>query len=216
MKIPLDDLVYYLNRRMQHPLPGNEAHQRMSSYLKRANYKKDWNEPARESAVCILFYEKSNEIHFPLIERVKYPGVHSGQIALPGGKIEPGETKTEAALRELEEETGFASKHIEILGELSPVYVLASNFNINPVLAISRETPVFSHNPNEVEQLFEQKLGEILVDERIKETEILAGENLKITAPYFDVQDKILWGATAMILNEMKEMMRGFTSSEFR
>lgn len=210
----LVDLQAFLSEQLQLNLPGKEVQYQMASSrrikeIPNLNEIKDY----KESAVCILLYQQENTIYFPLIERVVYKGVHSGQIALPGGKKDEEDADLiQTALRELEEEIGISQKHIEVLGKLTQVYIPPSNFLVNPIIAITHKTPEFILNPTEVQNVIPFSLNELLDDALIKETYIELEKGLKIKTPYFDVRGKVLWGATAMILNELKHILKSSSS----
>ncbi len=203
-------LIEEITKSLNNPLPGQDIQYQMASDDRRANipdYKTlvDY----RESAVCLMLYVKDNELHFPLIERVKYPGVHSGQIALPGGKFESTDLSMEAAaLRELQEETGIELSYLTLLGKLTEVYIPPSNFMVYPFIAFSSQEPVFIMNKYEVEQIIEFKMGDLLDDSLLGKTTISTNNGNKIEAPYFNIHGHILWGATAMMLNEFKHLIK--------
>lgn len=215
----LGDLKVFLSEQLQSSLPGKEIQYQMASNrrikeIPNLNEIKDY----KESAVCILLYQKENIIYFPLIERVVYNGVHSGQIALPGGKKDDTDSDLiHTALRELEEEIGISKNNIEVVGKLTQVYIPPSNFLVNPVIAITHQYPEFILNPSEVQSVIPYSLEELLNEELAKETTLELEKGLKIKTPYFDVRGKILWGATAMILNELKHILKSNSSfSQFR
>lgn len=215
----LSDLKVFLTEQLQLSLPGKDAQYQMASSrrikeIPNLNEIKDY----KESAVCILLYQKEGTIYFPLIQRVEYKGVHSGQIALPGGKKDEEDADIiQTALRELEEEIGVSQTHIEVIGKLSQLYIPPSNFLVNPIVAITRQEPNFILNPTEVQSVIPFSLAELLDDNLIKETYLELEKGLKIKTPYFDVRGKILWGATAMILNELKHILNSNSSfSQFR
>lgn len=210
----LADLKLFLKEELGKTLPGKEVQYQMAS-SKRVKEIPNLSEikDYRESAVCILLYQDNDKIYFPLIEREVYAGVHSGQIALPGGKKDASDTDLiHTALRELHEEVGITNKQVEVIGTLTQVYIPPSNFLVQPVIAISSELPDFILNQREVQSIIPFSLNELLNDELIKETYIELEKGLKIKTPYFDVRGRVLWGATAMILNELKHVLK-FSSS---
>lgn len=191
------------------PLPGHEAQLIMASDFYRgknidlvnlSGYKK--------SAVCLLFYEKKDKIHFLLIKRPNTHRHHAGQIALPGGSCDEGESFEKTALRELFEETGIEIGPQNLIGKLSPFYIPISNFYIQPQVAFIDKEFTLMSGP-EVEQYIEFTLEELLNDSIIAETEIITqGGKLKLKTPYFNVQGFVMWGATAMMLSELKELLK--------
>ncbi len=215
----LVDLQVFLSKQLQLNLPGKEVQYQMASNnrikeIPNLNEIKDY----KESAVCILLYQQEDTIYFPLIERVVYKGVHSGQIALPGGKKDETDSNLiHTALRELEEEIGISHTHLEVVGKLTQVYIPPSNFLVNPVVAITHQLPQFILNPTEVQSVIPFSLKDLLDENIIKETYIELEKGLKIKTPYFDVRGKVLWGATAMILNELKHILKSNSSfSQFQ
>ncbi len=210
------NFILELERQLVGPLPGIAAQLQMAGN-DRKNSLPDMSGLSgyKLSAVCILLYEQNGNIYFPLIERARYDGVHSGQIALPGGSFESSDADTgQTALRELAEETGYSSKAIQLLGKLSDIYIPPSNFLVQPYVACTHELPIFRHDTSEVAELIPLALHELMDEERVKET-TLEVRGYKIKTPYFDVQGRILWGATAMMLNEFKQLLKqsGFTGA---
>lgn len=195
-----------LKTNLQKPLPGVEAQFEMA-HVKRekvlANSLDSQN--YRPSAVLILLYPNDQQqTSVLLIERMTYDGHHSGQIALPGGKVEPADIDLEAtALREFFEETG-ADAAPTIIGKLTPVFIPVSKFMVQPFVSYVEQKPNFSASTYEVNELIEWEITHLLNPDIIKETTIEPTPGLKLKIPYFDVQGKVLWGATAMMLNELK------------
>lgn len=164
---------------------------------------------ARKAAVLALFYPSfENQTHLILILRKTYKGVHSAQVGLPGGKIEPQDTSLEeTALRETEEEIGVSKENIEILGELTEVYIPPSNFFVQPYIGITKTTPIFVGEEKEVEALIEVDL-DCFLDANCITTETLSTSYIeRLKVPAFKLNGHIVWGATAMILSEIREML---------
>ena len=204
-----------LSYQLKQQLPGKEVQYQMASKHRINDIPtSDAITSYKESAVCILLYQKENLIYFPLIERAVYKGVHSGQLALPGGKKDLSDISIEhTALRELEEEIGVSGQHIEVIGKLSTVYIPPSNFLVHPFVAVSSEVPVFKADLTEVQKIIPFTLQELLNEDLVKQTRIELENGYMFNTPYFDVKGNVLWGATAMILNELKYILKSNPSS---
>jgi 8-oxo-dGTP pyrophosphatase MutT (NUDIX family) len=164
---------------------------------------------ARESAVMALLYPKEDQPSILLIERNVYTGAHSGQISLPGGKLEKNETYQEAAIRETMEEVGVKNSEFQIIGELSKIYVAASNFNIQPFVAISDSPLTNLSRQQRSGSSIRDSFRMCFFDMKLrKEKLIKSAMGMELMAPYFDVNNKTLWGATAMILSELVEIIQ--------
>lgn len=198
-----------IRSRLSHPLPGHEAHSLMMPRLasgKRLNLQPGG--APRKGAVLLLLYEKNGELYFPLIQRSVYPGVHSGQIAFPGGKHEEqDEDLYHTALREAYEEVGVEQQAVDIMGTLSEFFVSASNHLVLPVIGFYPSVPVFKPDPIEVDELIEAPLSELLNKKLRKSTEIVTPQGYKLVSPYFELRGKVVWGATAMMLSEFVEII---------
>ena len=195
---------------LQKPLPGEEAQFEMA-HVKREKVLSNSFESQnyRPSAVLILLFpNEQNQTSVLLIERMIYDGHHSGQIAFPGGKVEPDDVDLQAtALREFFEETG-SDIMPTVIGKLTPVYIPVSQFMVQPFVSYVEQKPNFVASVYEVNALIEWEINHLLNPEIIKETTIEPTPGLKLKTPYFDVQGKVLWGATAMMLNELKMIIR--------
>ena len=190
-------------------LPGKDAQIKMVSDTFKNRYfdtKPDKN--TREGAVLVLLYPQKHSLHIPLIVRPSTEkGVHSGQVAFPGGKKEKEDPSyTYTALREAQEEVNLDTSKVEVLGQLSPLFVFASNFMVYPTLAITYEEPILKPNPEEVAAIFSADLNLLQRPETIKKTTIQTPQ-YTFETPYFDVEGKIVWGATAMMLKELIELV---------
>jgi 8-oxo-dGTP pyrophosphatase MutT (NUDIX family) len=126
---------------------------------------------------------------------------HAGQISLPGGATDPGETLAQAALREAAEEIGVEPSAVRVLGELTPVHVLVSGFTLHPVVGITDRRPDFVRAPDEVEEILEVSLDHLRDASRIRQG-IRMREGVAVEYPYFDLLGHQVWGATAMVLGE--------------
>lgn len=192
------------------PLPGERAHD-----IFRATPVGDVRPvfehptPPRPGGVIILLYEDGG-VRFPLIKRPEYVGPHGGQVSLPGGKAEPGEDAVDTALRECEEEIGIRPDRINVLGKLSDFFVIPSNFLVTPIIAAFSGRPTFKPDPYEVSRILEASVHELVADVSIKEKEILAAGKYRMKAPHFEIANEVVWGATAMMLNEFREVLREF------
>lgn len=212
MQLTIDDI----KKRLAHQLPGEEAHipmspmgrGRSSEAIKNAvNY--------RESAVALVIYENNAELNGILTQRSSYRGIHSGQICLPGGKKENFDLSLkETAIRECVEEIGLFQERFNLLGELTPVFIPLSNFSIQPYIFHYSESPVFTKNIREVAEIFTFPLKQLFEKDIIKKTRIeFSEERFLDDIPYFDINNKVVWGATALILHEFKEMLQNSESN---
>ena len=159
--------------------------------------------PPKESAVLLLIYDDGGEWKFPLIQRPTYEGAHSGQVSLPGGKYEETDTDLiDTAKRETFEEIGVKPEIINVLGELSELYVPPSNFNIKPVVGMACDKLDLVIDQREVEEVYHVTVGDLLDKNLRVQRDIKVGANVRINVPCFDFGQTIVWGATAMILSE--------------
>ncbi len=206
MNPKLNHLIPTLQNALKEPLPGQIAHKKMARFGRRFNFNHDV--PPKLAGVMILLYPKADNIYFVLMERQGHPlDPHQHQISLPGGKKETNETLEQTAFRETYEEIGVHPDLIHIIGPLSTVFVGVSNFLIHPFIGIAREMPIFTPEIEEVKTLLEVPLNDILTEKNIKVTDmVVRGYELK-DVPYFDLAEKVVWGATAMVLSEFREIL---------
>ncbi len=193
-------------------LPGETAQFKMApmerlAELKRIAYKKN---TAKRAGVLVLFYPTiDNKTHLALILRKTYKGVHSAQIGFPGGKFEDSDhTIQETALRETEEEIGVLRNSVSVLKKLTEIYIPPSNFFVQPFLGITTKTPQFNLQEDEVEELIEVPLLHFM-DDNIKTIQRLSTSYANnIEVPAFMLNNHLVWGATAMMLNEVRELLK--------
>lgn len=203
----LDELTEKLSLRLQRPLPGVTAHEPMRA-IPVGEFRPNFEHklPPKPGSVLILLYEDQIGIRFPLIKRPVYTGAHSGQISLPGGKAEAGEDAIQTALREGEEEIGVDHRAVKVIGRLSDFFVIPSNFMVTPVIGVVKD-PVFHPDPREVSRIISCSLLDLLLESAIRKKEILAAGQYHMMAPHFEIEDEVVWGATAMMLNEFRMVL---------
>ncbi|MCI9844655.1 NUDIX hydrolase [Flavobacterium pectinovorum] len=192
-------------------LPAEKAHVKMAP-LERIQLMKNLDlstKKPRIAAVMMLLYPKNNKTHLVLIVRNAYNGVHSSQIAFPGGKYENSDADfRETALRETHEEVGISSEKIEIIKQFTPMYIPPSNFLVHPFLGISSQELSFYPDIREVADIIELPLSVFLNDEIIIEATLSTSYANNISVPAFNIQNHVVWGATAMILSELREVLK--------
>jgi 8-oxo-dGTP pyrophosphatase MutT (NUDIX family) len=191
----------------QAPLPKEKAHLKMIPPNRKMDFLRNKiGDAPREAAVLCLFYPNTlQETEFVLILRKTYQGVHSAQIGFPGGKIEKEDAGFEqAALRETEEEIGVYKRDITIFKTMTKVYIPPSNFMVYPFLAYLDHEPVFKKDDYEVEKIIRMPLKALLKTENITKKQVQTSYGITIEVPMFILQDIEVWGATAMMLSEIK------------
>lgn len=164
----------------------------------------------KPSAVLVLLYaDATSRLHFPLIRRSASPGVHGAQIALPGGRIEVSDASPEhAALRECREEIGLVETP-RMLGKLSPLFIPVSGFVVRPFVAVLETgAPEFTPHAAEVESIIPVRVDHLL-DPAFQGTETVLVRGATLTVPCFRLSGAVVWGATAMILGDLRELLRG-------
>jgi len=202
----IEQLALQLNK----PLPGEKAQLLMGSDIRMKEFKfMPMSESTRKSGVMILLYPHDNTIYSVLILRPTYNGTHSGQVAFPGGKYEETDGDLETtALRETSEEIGIDISKVNVLGKLTRLYIPPSNFEVFPLLGYVNKRPFFKPDPKEVKEIIEYPLSILLKAKTIKNKEFNVRDNITFTAPYFDIYGNVVWGATAMMLSEFREILR--------
>ena len=177
------------------------------SYRKRMEWEWANVENSIKAAVLILFFPDPNgEIRFLLTKRATYKGHHSNQISFPGGKKDKNDnTLLETALRETKEEVGIEITKKQIIKQLTDVYIPPSNFVVTPFLGILDKTPVFNLN-YEVEITITPTLSQLLDDTTLKTSSVTTTKGETIQTPSFVFNSEIVWGATAMMLSELKKV----------
>ncbi|WP_375579128.1 CoA pyrophosphatase [Marivirga tractuosa] len=205
----MNDLGSFLQERLQKPLPGDVAHQQMMAQPIGQRFKMQYEKPPKKGAVMIALYPDEGKIYFPLMQRPPYQGIHGGQVSLPGGKMEDSDDSLiETAIRETFEEIGVKISDNQVIGSLSDLNVTASNFIVKPVVSILHRKPDFIKDPREVEQIFKAEVQHLIHPQTLQEKELTVAQEVRLKAPFFDIEEKVVWGATAMILSEFVEILK--------
>jgi 8-oxo-dGTP pyrophosphatase MutT (NUDIX family) len=196
------DLERTLRVKLAETLPGVEAQMRFAPIAPRSGWKPGhYPDDARMAAALLLIYPGERGPSIPLTVRASGLARHAGQISLPGGAADAGETLAETALREAKEEIGADPAAIAVLGELTPVWVLVSGFTLHPVVGVTHERPAFVAAEGEVSEILEVSLDDLRDASRIRRGTRIR-EGVAVEYPYFDLLGHQVWGATAMILGE--------------
>lgn len=194
------------------PLPGREHQFKMSPPF-REQLLKEYEEEmkhARKAGVMALFYPDHNALSkLVLILRKTYRGVHSAQVGFPGGKYEKSDADLKmTALRETEEEIGINKSKIEVLKPMTELYIPPSNFMVFPFIGISDSPLKFTKQDDEVEDIIEADVADLLDDTNISRFNVMTSLGKKIEVPAYLLSGQIVWGATAMMLSEIKELIK--------
>jgi 8-oxo-dGTP pyrophosphatase MutT (NUDIX family) len=199
------ELVKRLQDALSRPLPGLDAQLRMAP-----SPRVGWDplkipEGTRDGAALLLIYPHDESFYLPLTVRGSGLRNHTGQVSLPGGGVDHGETIEAAAVREAEEEIGVDRRQVQILGRLTPLHIPVSNFLLHPVVGVVPARPVFNRAEWEVARIIEPTLDQLRDPATVKRefrTRTTAGQAVQIDVPFFDIDDEKVWGATAMVLAE--------------
>jgi len=211
----MSDLISFLESRLFETLPGKEAQLRMAPKPVSSGPRRPMqpHEDASLSSVLILLFPNTEQ-EWELILTLRTSNIdHGGQISLPGGRAENGETVAETALREANEEIGVDSGAVSVIGELSELFVPHSATRVTPVVGHLPARPSFVANPDEVEEIFAIELDSLLAKNNLIEEEWNLREH-SYHVPYWDLHRVPLWGATAMILSEFLDLYREFKATE--
>jgi hypothetical protein len=204
------EFISLLQTRLQHPLPGRDAQERMGARVKSmpATIPAD----AKPSAVLCLFFPLAGEWNILFIKRTVDGHAHSGQISFPGGRQEPEDADLKAtALREAQEEVGVMSADVEIIGSLTQLYIPVSNFQVFPFVGYSQQQPKYNTSKSEVAYILEIPVKKLFHKDNKITTEVRPSSmpGLVMNVPAYNLEnDSFIWGATAMILSELEEIIK--------
>jgi 8-oxo-dGTP pyrophosphatase MutT (NUDIX family) len=199
------ELRVALMEELKLPLPGREFQQSMAPNGRPSDRV---NIPGVNAAVSLIIRKTSSYLELILIRRPQYDGPHSGQVSFPGGKSEKTDNSLlETAIRETYEEIGIKLDHAEYLGPLTPLSIPVSKFLVYPFIFLQLPSRPFNIDPHEVEYVIHCPVSELVDQTNLRRT-ILTIDGFKIETPYFAINGETVWGATAMMLAEFKEIVR--------
>jgi len=207
-----DEFLVSLSKIKNIPLPAEASQFKMSPPFRReliSRYKEAMKDAKRAGVLAMFYPNATNETHLALILRKTYKGVHSAQIGFPGGKYE-AEDKTlkHTAIRETWEEIGVPEHQIKILKQMTEVYIPPSNFYVQPYIGITKETPKFIKQDDEVEDIVEVSLAHFLDENTVGNKLVATSYTAKIEVPAYELNGHVVWGATAMMLSEIKDVLK--------
>lgn len=203
-----NNIIEKLRQESAVALPGWEAQKKMSpSYRGDLQLEKILEMNPKRSAVAIVLYEKEGNIHFILTQRHEYEGTHSGQVSFPGGKQESSESILETAIRETYEEVGVGLDASDLCLALTPIYIPPSHFLVSPYVFYVPSISAFQPDPYEVKEVLEVPLHHILETEKKIITDISSSRGMIKEVPAYALEDRIVWGATAIILSELEAIL---------
>lgn len=202
-----DTFIERLIERHAQGLPGRPFQMKKAVMARRQIFEAP--PTARQSSVLILLFPKNGEWHVVLTERVGNPNdPHSNQISFPGGSLDADDVSLEfCALRETHEEVGIAPETVHVIGKMTDLYIPVSNFHVHPFLAWTATPPQYERQITEVKHIIEAPLSTLQNPDNHRTTDITVRGFQMSDVPYFDVEGKVVWGATAMILSEFLELM---------
>lgn len=191
-------------------LPGLEAQLKMAPITRLEELKKMAQKAnPRKSAVLILFYPYKEKLMLVLMKRTVDNTVHSGQVSFPGGKLEKEDkTLADTALREANEEMGIRPEKVELLGNLSKLYIPPSNFEVHSYVGFTDERPDFIANDVEVERIIETEVGILLKPSTFTKKDINHRNGSLVNVPCYYFDNNLIWGATAMLISELNMVIK--------
>jgi 8-oxo-dGTP pyrophosphatase MutT (NUDIX family) len=194
-----------LREALKGTLPGLDAQLRMAPEPRLGWDPLKFPEGARDGAALLLLYPHDDHLHVVLTVRGAELRNHTGQVSLPGGRVDQGETFEAAALREANEEIGVDPATVEVLGRLTPLHIPVSGFLLHPIVGATSMRPAFQRAEWEVARIIEAPvsvLSDPAVIKRETRTRTVNGRQVDVLVPYYDIDGEKVWGATAMVLAE--------------
>jgi 8-oxo-dGTP pyrophosphatase MutT (NUDIX family) len=194
------------------PLPGTSSHYKMAPEIRIRELEAEGiiKKNPKKAGVMALFYPNDEDLtHLLLILRKSYEGVHSNQVSFPGGKEEKQDKDLLAtALRETYEEVGIEPEQVQVIRSVSQVYIPPSNFEVTPYVGIFRKTHPFVLQQDEVAKIIEVPLPDFMDDAKLITQTLSTSYAKNVEVPAFNLNGYTVWGATAMMLNEIRELFK--------
>lgn len=198
------------------PLPGLDAQLRMAP-----NPRVGWDplkfpDGARDGAALLLIYPHDETMHMALTVRGSGLRNHTGQVSLPGGRVDEGESFEDAALREAQEEIGVDPRTVELLGRLTPLHIPVSGYLLHPIVGFTAMRPAFQRAEWEVARIVEAPvtmLAHAATVKRERRTRVVDGQTIEVDVPFYDIDGEKVWGATAMVLAEFSALCQACEQS---
>lgn len=206
------DFIYKIPNLEKIELPGEEAHFKLAPQIRTeelANLDIEARKPNRAGVLAVFYPDKEENTRLAMILRKTYKGVHSNQIGFPGGRVELEDLNMEhTALRETEEEIGIPRTDVRVLKELTKLYIPPSNFWVHPFMGVMEKTPVLVAQEDEVQEILEVDIDHFLDENNMIFQVLSTSYATNIEVPAFSLNGHLVWGATAMMLSELKELLK--------
>lgn len=201
------EFITKLETRLKEPLPGHAPFLSQAKLARPSAPPKDESR-VRKSAVLINFYPKEDGIFVPFILRPKYDGAHGGQMAFPGGGVEPcDESIIRTAIREAQEEIGIKTLDINVIGKLTDIYIAPSFYWVTPIVSFMPYMPTFFPDEKEVDRIYEINYRDIDNVQKLQTTTIKIGDK-RINTKGYIIENQVIWGATAMMIAELNHILQ--------